>query len=201
MAHMQVITMILEYLFYQQHHDWQVTASVAVMMAGALIAAVTDLSFDLFGYTSLILNDILTAFYLILVKHLEIAKHLDSVTMLSYNALISILPLVATSVASGEMQRALVFPMPWSATFLITAAISVFMGLAISHSTFVCTRHNDPLTTSVAGNFKSVLMTGVGMIAFGDYIFEKWNMVGIAVSMAGMCWYSYHRATSQPVPT
>ena len=68
--------------------------------------------------------------------------------------------------------------------------LSCALGLTINHSTFVCTRHNDPLTTSVAGNLKNVLMTGVGVFAFGDFLYQRWNTVGICISMAGAVWYA-----------
>ena len=36
----------------------------------------------------------------------------------------------------------------------VTLAASCMLGLSINHSTFVCTRYNDALTTSVAGSAK-----------------------------------------------
>ena len=37
-------------------------------------------------------------------------------------------------------------------------AASAALGLTINHSTFLCTRVNEPLLTSVAGNLKNVVM-------------------------------------------
>ena len=68
--------------------------------------------------------------------------------------------------------------------------MSCMLGLTINHSTFVCTRYNDPLTTSVAGNLKNVIMTFVGALAFGDFVFHPWNAIGLAISMAGAVWYA-----------
>lgn len=81
-----------------------------------------------------------------------------------------------------------------------TLLLSCALGLTINHSTFVCTRYNDPLTTSVAGNLKNVLMTGLGVFAFGDFYFHKWNAVGICISMGGAIWYATRAAlrVSQP---
>lgn len=68
--------------------------------------------------------------------------------------------------------------------------MSCLLGLSINHSTFVCTRYNDPLTTSVAGNLKNVLMTVIGALAFRDFVFQPWNAVGLGISMAGAVWYA-----------
>ena len=68
--------------------------------------------------------------------------------------------------------------------------MSCALGLTINHSTFMCTRYNEPLTTSVAGNLKNVIMTFVGAVSFGDFVFRPWNAAGLAISMAGAVWYA-----------
>jgi len=54
----------------------------------------------------------------------------------------------------------------------------------------VCTRFNDPLTTSVAGSVKNIAMTFIGAVAFGDFRFAPWNALGLGMSMAGAIWYA-----------
>jgi hypothetical protein len=68
------------------------------------------------------------------------------------------------------------------------------LGLSINHSTFVCTRINEPLMTSVAGNLKNAVMTVVGAFAFSDFIFEPANAAGLCLSMTGAIWYATRSA-------
>ena len=68
------------------------------------------------------------------------------------------------------------------------------LGLSINHSMFVCTRINEPLMTSVAGNLKNAVMTVVGALAFPDFIFDPGNAVGLALSMGGAIWYATRSA-------
>lgn len=49
------------------------------MMAGALIAALTDLAFNLTGYVAILLNDLFTATYLVLIKNNKKAKELTTI--------------------------------------------------------------------------------------------------------------------------
>ena len=189
-----VFTILLQRFVFQQRQDWQTLSAVSVMILGALVAALTDLTFNLKGYVALLVNDLLTAAYLVMVKHLPVAQELDTVTLLFYNALVSIPALGAASWSFGETQRLMMFAFPATLAFKVTGTVAVCLGLSISHSTYVCTRYNEPLTTSVAGNFKNVLMTVVGMFAFGDYVFEWKNLIGISVSMAGAVWYAAHKA-------
>lgn len=76
----------------------------------------------------------------------------------------------------------------------VTLLLSTVLGLTINHSTFICTRYNDPLTTSVAGSLKNIIMTLIGAVSFGDFKYAKWNVVGLGVSMAGAIWYATRAA-------
>jgi solute carrier family 35 len=71
---------------------------------------------------------------------------------------------------------------------------SSVLGLTINHSTFLCTRVNEPLMTSAAGNLKNVFMTVLGAIAFPDFIFSILNAAGLGLSMAGAIWYATQSA-------
>lgn len=76
----------------------------------------------------------------------------------------------------------------------VSMGMSCMLGLAVSHSTFVCTRVNDPLMTSTAGNLKNIVMTIIGAFAFGDFQFSLWNSVGLLMSMVGAIWYAARSA-------
>lgn len=186
-----VLTVALEELVFHQGHDWQVFGSIGVMILGAVVAAATDLSFNFWGYSAVLLNDLFTAAYLVMLKHFHAVKRLDTTTLLLYNAVISMLPLLCASFVSGELARLPMYKGELSVTFWLTGAAAVCLGLSISHSTYLCTRMNEPLTTSVAGNFKNLLMTAIGMIAFGDYQWDPRNLAGIGISMAGAVWYAW----------
>lgn len=72
----------------------------------------------------------------------------------------------------------------------VSMGFSCILGLTVSHSTFVCTRVNDPIMTSTAGNLKNVIMTIIGAFAFGDFRFSVWNSIGLVLSMVGAIWYA-----------
>lgn len=37
-------------------------------------------------------------------------------------------------------------------------------------------------------------MTAVGVFAFGDFLYHRWNAIGICISMAGAVWYATRAA-------
>lgn len=187
-------TIILERFMMQKKHDRSTLGAVAVMIGGAVIAAATDLTFSLYGYTAVLGNDFLTALYLILVKNTPATAGLTTTGLLFYNAALS-LPLLAIAVAvSPEPAGVLAYPDSASRGFRVTLLLSTVLGLSINHSTFICTRYNDPLTTSVAGSLKNIIMTLIGAVSFGDFKYAKWNVVGLGVSMAGAIWYATRAA-------
>jgi hypothetical protein len=78
--------------------------------AGAGVAAATDLTFSAYGYAAVVLNDFLTALYLILVKNSPASSGLTTTGLLFYNAALS-LPLLGAAVAlSGEPAGILAYP-------------------------------------------------------------------------------------------
>ncbi|KAK9820998.1 hypothetical protein WJX81_006546 [Elliptochloris bilobata] len=183
-------TIVLERVMMNKRHDRSTLGAVAVMIGGAGVAAATDLAFSLWGYTAVVLNDFLTALYLILVKNSPASSGLTTTGLLFYNAALS-LPLLGAAVAvSAEPAGILAYPDKHSRGFQATLLAACALGLTINHSTFVCTRFNDPLTTSVAGSVKNIAMTFIGAVAFGDFMYAPWNVVGLGMSMAGAIWYA-----------
>ena len=189
-----VITIIIERSYFSASHDWQVLSSVGVMVGGALVAALTDLAFNFRGYISILSNDLLTSVYLIMVKNLPAAKTTDTYTLLYYNAMISMMPLAITSVILGDPARILAHPALTDGKFLFSVAAAIGLGLSVGDSQYLCTRINDPLTTSVSGSLKNILMTGIGIFAFGDYVYDRFNVLGILISIGGGFWYALHCA-------
>ena len=59
----------LEYYLHGKRHDIWTIVSVTLMLAGALGAAITDLSFSISGYAAVFANNIMSACYMILIKN------------------------------------------------------------------------------------------------------------------------------------
>ena len=119
--------------------------------AGAVLAAATDLTFNLRGYLAVLSNDVLTSLYLILVKDTPVTNGLSTTGMLFYNSTLSLPLLLAATIVAGEPRRVALYPALMDRQFQVVLLLASALGLTINHSTFVCTRVNEPLMTSVAG--------------------------------------------------
>lgn len=186
-----LMTMLLELKILGIRPSTSVQISVYCMIGGALLAASDDLSFNLEGYTYVMITNTLTAANGVFVK-----KKLDSIDMgkyglMFYNSLFMIGPAIVGTYIVGDLHEAYEFKDWTEPIFLVQFLLSCIMGFVLSYSTILCTQHNSALTTTIVGCLKNICVTYLGMFIGGDYLFSWLNSVGINISIFGSLLYTY----------
>lgn len=186
-----LMTMFLEFYILKVRPSTAVQMSVYGMVGGALLAASDDLSFNLEGYTMIMLTNIFTASNGVFVKKKLSGSDLGTYGLMFYNSLVMFVPAVLVTWFVGDLAIAFDFDQWGNPVFVIQFMLSCVMGFVLNYSTVLCTQHNSALTTTIVGCLKNVSITYIGMFIGGDYIFSWLNCIGINISVMASLIYTY----------
>lgn len=186
-----LMTMILERFVLGIHASWPVQCSVLAMVGGALLAAADDVTFSITGYTLVLLNDGFTAANGVYMKKKLDAKDLGKYGLMYYNALFMIVPAAVVAWHTGDLDASAAYPHWNDVLFLAQFLMSCVMGFVLSYSVMLCTQYNSALTTTIIGCLKNILVTYLGMIIGGDYVYSWLNFVGLNISVLASLIYTY----------
>ena len=188
------LTLLAEVYILSMPTTRAIVAAVALLMCGSLIAAANDLSFNLVGYSSVLISAVATTAYGTSSKMLLTGpKQRTKWELLFYNSLFAI-PILSVAVHfRGTGYHGIYYYDQWtSVKFMCMMTISVTMGFVLNFAILWNTQTNGPLSTTVVGSAKNVLTTYLGILGLGgDYIFTATNFVGLNISMGGALLYAY----------
>jgi solute carrier family 35 protein len=189
-----LMTMLLEKWMLNSNPSTTVQISVGLMLAGAMVAALGDLSFNMIGYIVIFFNDLFTALNGVILKKTAEEYRKSKMTVLFLNSLLSAIGVsVIILLVPGEVDRVINFELYSNPSFMVYLIFASLMGSVLNLAIFLCTSTNSALTTTVVGCLKNVLTSYLGMFVGGDYIFSWLNFFGINLSIAGSLIYA--RAT------
>lgn len=186
-----LFTLIAERILLGRVASLRIKVIVFTMLLGAVVAAINDLAFDLVGYVFILSNDVFTASYSVFMKKKINAKDLGKFGILFYNSAFMVIPAIIIAHSTGDFEIARQYS-NWDDIQFICLFIAVcIMGFVLMYSTLLCTAYNSPLTTNITGTLKNLLVTYVGMVFGGDYIFTWANFIGLNISVCGSLFYTY----------
>ncbi len=142
-----LMTMLLEKWMLNARPSPTVQFSVGLMLAGALVAALGDLSFNLVGYVVIFFNDVFTALNGVLMKRTAEEYRKSKMTVLYLNSLLSAVGvLVLLLCMPREVERVRRFELYSNPGFVVYLIFASLMGSVLNLAIFLCTSTNSALT-------------------------------------------------------
>lgn len=185
-----LFVMIGEIIVLRKRFAKLTVMTVVAMLGGVIIAFIGDLAYDSFGYTLVLLNDLLTAAYSIYLKKISDKKVMGKIGLIYYNSVVSLPFSLIVFMMCGDLRSVIVYEGWQDWWFCVQFALINVLGLVLMYSVILCTAVCGPLTYNVAGVMKSTVITYAGMWFGGDYVFSWLNFTGITVSAVGGVVYS-----------
>ncbi|XP_059216899.1 UDP-sugar transporter UST74c [Stomoxys calcitrans] len=186
-----LMTMLLELKILGIRPSTAVQISVYGMISGALLAASDDLSFNMQGYTYVMITNAMTAANGVYVKKKLDTSEIGKYGLMFYNSLFMLIPALLITYATGDLHKSIAFGEWNNPYFVIQFLMSCVMGFVLSYSTILCTQYNSALTTTIVGCLKNICVTYLGMFIGGDYVFSWLNCIGINISVFASLLYTY----------
>nr|CAX75132.1 UDP-glucuronic acid/UDP-N-acetylgalactosamine transporter [Schistosoma japonicum] len=191
--------MVGEYFLLGTKRSNSIHLSVIVMVIGAGIAAIGDITFDPVGYTYIFINNISTTGKALLTKSRLTDYNFSSIELIYFNSLL-MLPILSILVyIKCEPSEITQFEFWLDPVFLLYFLFSCCSAVALNYSVVQCTQYTSALTTSILGVIKNILVTYGGMFVGGDYVYTTLNFVGLTISTVGAILYVlYNYKSTQP---
>lgn len=186
-----VMIAISEYFVLGTKQSKSIIVTICFMILGSIIAAMSDISFNLLGYFLATTNNVFTTVNMIYIKLSINSQEISKLELLYYNAVLTILPLGILAYFTNSFEAFSTYNQWTSVGFVICFISSCIMGFVLMYSTLLCTQYNSPLTTSIIGTLKNITNTYIGMFIGGDYIFGWLNFIGLNIAMVASLAYTY----------
>merc|ERR1712065_48550 len=98
-----------------------------------------------------VINNLATAFQLVYIKKLDVAKDLSIFGSMLYNNLLSLPATIALAIWMGEAEAVFEYPHLYDWDFQLIFFISCAQVFLLNYSIFLCSTRTSPLSTTVTG--------------------------------------------------
>lgn len=181
-------TMATEFLVFGKAQEKDVIFAVMLMVLGAVIAGMNDMEFNLYGYFMVVLNNVATSVYLIMIGRISKKSGLNAFGLMWTNGIWCGAPLFALSLLRGEVFSTIIY-INENSGFVRVLFGSCVLAFALNYSIFLNTSVNSALTQAICGNVKDLAVVWIGYIFFGG-VFQWANFSGMIVGVVGSVYYA-----------
>jgi len=182
-----------DYFFFGERISVGILGSLGLMVTGAVLSGLSDVSFNFAGYLWMFVNCLTTAGYLLYMRYVMQTTTLSKAQMAYYNSLLGMPMITVAAVLLGELPSALWAPQMQVPGFLAAAAFSGCVGFFLSLASLWCIDATSPTTYSMVGAFNKVPVAILGVILFDNPVTFR-LAIFITMGIMGGILFSYVKA-------
>jgi len=186
-----LFVMIGERVFMKKKSTWEVKQAIMLILAGALIAGIGDITFDLAAYLFAFLSCFAQAAYLVYVAKTGAESGINNFGLLYYNSLLAIPFVFVFVVFNDEISGVISYEHIFQRDFLVCFTLNLLLGSLLNYSMFLCTTVNSALTTTIMGQLKNVLQVLLGLFVLETVETNFVNVLGLTLNCLGGIYYAY----------
>ena len=184
------VTAICEVFLYGRAFSGPVWCTLVLMLLSAVAGAASDVSFSWGGYSWVIVNCGFTSAYALFLRatmdkvaqHTLSRKKMDECSMVFYNNLLSVPPILVLMLLFGEHRGLLDQPALQQPGFYAVAVLGGVIGFAISFSALWFLSLTTATVYSLVGALNKIPVAVVGILAFHEPTTPK-NLASILLGL------------------
>ncbi|KAL0589556.1 hypothetical protein ABG067_002460 [Albugo candida] len=186
-----------EWQLFGEKVGWMVIASLAVMLAGAIMSCYSDIGgrtseSSILGYCWMMINCICTASYVLYMRFVTSKSNLriSKFGMAFYNNLISIPLLLPPMIFNGEAFTLWSNPLLKDLRFDYLLLLSGVLGVGLNLASFWCVSVTSATTYATVGGLNKIPTTFIGVLLLGETLRSD-TAIYVTFGMIGGILYGY----------
>lgn len=195
------VTAVCDVTIYRKTYSAQIWATLFLMLLSAMVGAYTDINFTWSGYSWQIANCAFTSAYALYLRSVmdKVAEHttnkqkMDEFSMVYYNNLLSIPPILVLIFFFGEHKTLLAQPALQNPTFLFVALVGGLIGFGISFSALWFLSQTTATIYSLVGALNKIPVAVVGILVFRDPTNPQ-NLASILIGLGAGILFTYAKS-------
>ena len=184
------ITITGDWYFFNRTYNLQVWSCLFLMVASALFGGYTDLKCTWVGYSWQLVNCFFTSAYALylsgamtrVIPFTSDKERMTEFSMVYYNNLLSIFPIIALMFYFGEFGRLLAEPALYNPEFLLVAVAGGLLGFGISFASLWFVSRTTATIYSLTGSLNKVIVAVAGLLLFHEANSPR-NQMSIGVGL------------------
>jgi uncharacterized membrane protein len=170
--------------------------SVIPIIVGVFVIVYEDVQLTIESLVLLIIGNILAALKVVVTNLYLVEYQLHPMTMLSKLLPMASIVMFLMAVINGELQAFLLVYKEISITTYFWILFSAIMSFALNWTNFLANKNTSPLTMSILGNLKQVILVVFSVVLFHSTITGT-SSIGIVIATVGLTFYSYLKVTKR----